>query len=343
MALCNVKFFKRVYKYSKNDYLHLYFGMGGFTLNLPEIQRDLGGKLEKMTSKQLILLALLASLIITVVIYFYLSGLENKDVQKAHKLKNVVVATVDIPERTMIREEMLKTVQMTEDVVQADAITDFNGAVGKIAKLKILQGDALTEKKLFTEGKMEGFIGAIPADRRAISIPITDITGISGFAKPGDYVDVILVSDKMQKNTVSGEMLLQNILLLAINKNGDVPDGKKDEKKEQMATATLAVAPETAVRLAAAQAHGTIYLVLRPFKPQDNFILTTSFSYHQAGQAATGETAPATAVTPQPAPYYPMQTSYSPLETTRADIPVVKPSHSIAVIRGNSVNTVEVQ
>jgi pilus assembly protein CpaB len=283
--------------------------------------------MEKMTPKQLILLAFAASFLVALLLYFYLSGLEDHQQKKAQVFTDVVVAVKDIPERSVLQGDMLKTVQMPTELIQPDAIMELKSAVGKTTKIKIIQGDSVTEKKLFADAGMEGFIGSIPYDKRAISISITDTTGISGFAKPGDYVDVMLITDKTHKNAISGEMILQSILLLAINKSSDLADDKKEAKKEQMSTATLAVSPEDAVQLAVAQSQGTIYLVLRPFKPKDSFILQTEVLAHQYGQA-----------TAEPAPDRPAQAPL-PQET-----PVMKiPSYSIPVIRGNVVNTVEVR
>lgn len=296
-------------------------------MNFSELPKSI---VEKMTPKQLILLAFSASLLVALLLYFYLSGLEDHQQKKEQVLTDVVIAARDIPARSVIQDDMLKTVNMPAELIQADAILELKSAVGKTVNIKILQGDVITAKKLFTDAGMEGFVGSIPYDKRAISISITDTTGISGFAKPGDYVDVMLITDKTHKNAISGEMILQSILLLAINKSSDTVDDKKEAKKEQMSTATLAVSPEDAVQLAVAQSQGTIYLVLRPFKPKDNFILQTEVLAHQYGQAMAAPEQPVIA---------PPAQALLPLET-----PVMKiPSYSIPVIRGNVVNTVEVR
>lgn len=314
-------------------------------MNLPELPRNFTEKLEKMTSRQLLLLAFVTSIVVTIVIYLYLAGKEAEPVQKSQTLRTVVVATVDIPERTVIREEMLKVVHMPADVMQADAIVDLSSVIGKVAKFRILQGDVLTEQKLFSDRKMEGFIGAIPDDKRAISIPVTDITGVSGFAKPGDYVDIMLISDKLSKNTISGEILLQNILLLAINKEHEVAEGKKENAKEQLTTATIAVSPEDVVKIAAAQSQGTIYLALRPFKPKNTFILMNRQFYRQLARDEDKPEKTASSVTENvPRSAYPdrMQAAPPMIEPPRGDV-VKNRSHQITVIRGNAADTVQVK
>ncbi len=313
-------------------------------LHLPEITKHLMEKLEMMAPKQLIILAFCASFIVGLLIYTYLSGLETKQVVVSNEsFTDVLVAAVDIPERTVIREEMLKTVHMPSELVPPGAIKDMSAAAGKVAKLTILQGDSITENKLFGDVTKEGFIASIPADKRAISIAITDITGISGFAKPGDYVDVMVINDKKQKNTVSGEMILQNILLLAINKTSEIADDKKDDKKDQMVTATVAVSPEDALRLAVAQTKSTIYLALRPFKPKDSFILTTEVVVHQFDEGTTANQN--TVANPSPPLDYRAARGDSPTkaETAQPETKTKQGTDSVTVIRGNALSSVAVR
>ena len=149
---------------------------------------------------------------------------------------------------------------------------------------------------------MLGFAGIIPSDSRAITVPISNITAVAGFLNPGDYVDVMLVETNGE-GLSKGEILFQNVLLLAINRNGTKPDpnapppppkegqdGEKKEGEEQqtqgdgvnaspddMNMATLALTPPEALELAAKSQHGTIYLAMRPFKPADTFVTDTEY------------------------------------------------------------------
>ena len=320
-------------------------------MSLAKLRKRFMTKIENMTTRQLILLALGTSILLTASVYFHLSGMESSQPPGQVNSSNVVVAVANISPKTELRAEMLKTVAMPTNLVPPGALTDLNDALGKIAKVDILPGDALTEKKLFAENRQAGFRGAIPDDLRAISVPITDTTGLSGFAKPGDAVDVILVSDKLYRNTVSSEMILQNVILLGINKGSDdgLAGGKKDELREPLSTATLAVSPEDAVRLAGVQSEGTIYLVLRPFKPKDGFLLLppnlTALASMGAGPTAQPNPAPAAAVAappltaPSAAEAQPPAYSAEP----RSAAPPKPPAESIEVIRGNAVSTVEIR
>jgi pilus assembly protein CpaB len=278
---------------------------------------DFSELLEKFSLRQLILLAVAASVLITGIVYFVLLNMSHEDnAQEKTVMVRVVVAKEDIPQRTIISESMLKMVSFPSGIMPPGAVTDMGSIVGKPARVPIMQDDVLTDRKVLTDVRMAGFTGAIPPDCRAVSIGITDITGVSGFARAGDYVDVMLISDKKDKQGISGEIILQNVLLLALNKTADSVDkpvseqindkdkkGNKDNNgpqpaKEPMSSATLAVRPEEALRLAVAQKEGQLYLVLRPFKPTDMFVLETGYFALQAADAPA----------PQPAASMPADT-----------------------------------
>lgn len=336
-------------------------GRGLFFVGLPQLPKQWVAKLEKMTARQLIFLALGISVLLSTAIYMQLSSMEETQNKAAQEMVTVVVAAKDIPAKTQIRAEMLKTIAMPADLVPPNALTDINALLGKFSKVDILAEDIVTDKKFFEDARLSGFRGMIPADMRAISLSITDITGISGLAKPGDKVDVIFVSDKLYKNAVSSEMLLQNVLLLALNKDSeagtDVNSSVKSPteglpvKKEsgQMVTATLAVTAEEAVRLAGIQSQGTIFLALRPYEPKDGFLLippkVVPLEGNNGGTPVMAQTPlPGnTAAAPPPQAYVSPQAS-SPAVQVREESPssqetiAASDTDGIEVIRGNTVS-----
>ena len=111
-----------------------------------------------------------------------------------------------------------------------------------------------------------------------------------------------------------------------------------------MATATVALKPADALKLAAESQEGTLYLVLRPFKPRDMYTFDTDYAGvpQGNGQAASSSSAPS-APQPAPAPSYsapqpaPSSGGYSaPSSSSSGDsassMPVL--GRTIEVIRG---------
>ena len=201
----------------------------------------------------------------------------------------VVTAAVDIPAQTIIQESMLKTTQVPQDMVSTTAVRDPSKLVGKVTRVDVLADDIMTDKKFFHNAEQIGFVGMIPPDCRAISIGISDITSVSGFIDPGDYVDVMMVYES--GGEIHSEIILQNVLVLAMGKKAVQTykeilegaaagttnvNGNAGEKSTSMAT--LALHSDEILQIAAAARKGTLYLVMRPFRPDSEYVSDVAYS-----------------------------------------------------------------
>ncbi len=266
--------------------------------------------MERLTPRQLLIACGVVALLIFLLIYFTLTRLTAEKPKptptptpKQVQVKDVTVVTAktSIPERTLIREEMLSLKTVPSNKVPNGALLRTTDLVGRPSKVAINQGEVITTQKVFASILDMGLSGRIPPECRAITVGISDVTGVAGFAQPGDYVDVMLVSSQVENNKVVSEMILQNVLLLAINKqvenNNNTPSqnnaNDKDKAKNQNAgnqpkvtgnpaMATMALVPEDALKLAAKAQLGQIYLVLRPYRPSNGISDDTYYSVTKA-------------------------------------------------------------
>ena len=262
--------------------------------------------MERLTPRQLLLICGVVALIIFLLIYFTLSRLtaekpkpapQQQPVTKQTQIKDVTIVTAktSIPERTLIKEEMLTIKTMPSDKAPNASFMRTTDLIGRPTRVAIAQGEVITVQKVFASVLDMGLSGRIPPECRAITVGISDVTGVAGFAQPGDYVDVMLVSSQVENNKVVSEMILQNVLLLAINKQVEntnaapVQNNSKDKGKNQNAViqpkvtgnpamATMALVPEDALKLAAKAQLGQIYLVLRPYRPSNGVSDDTYYS-----------------------------------------------------------------
>ena len=326
-----------------------------------KISRFFTGLSEKITYRHWVILAAVASVALGLLVFAGLnSSLGGDEKPTQVDMVHVVVAKQDIAPKTIIKESMVELREMPASVVSNDAARSVGDIVNKPAKVQIMKDDIVTTRKVLMDITMAGFTGDIPPECRAVSIAITDVTGVAGFAKPGDYVDIMLIAKGDEKMT--GRIVLQDVLLLAINKTanvkqntgtangdtkktGDGSDSKtKDSAKEtgndsapigDLATATLAVLPEDALKLITEAQEGTLYLALRPYKPRDKFTTDTKYIHYSttktsktaapAAAPAPVQSAPAPARQPamqQPAP------AAAPMPSTPAR------SGGVEVIRG---------
>lgn len=307
----------------------------------------------KMSPRKLILLCAFFALMIFIILYSTLSSFEDKKEEKTPEAAGVAVieAATDISPRTVITDDMLKASVVPESLLPPGALTDKKLIVGHKAGVTILAGDVITRRKLDVSAAA-GFQGLIPEGMRALSFGINDISGVSGFAKPGDHVDILLISSQDGKNRVTSKMLLRDVLLLAINKSSmgqgyvapkkDDKDGKDESNGNKMPTAprrtdtssmgtpavaTVALSPYDAAKLTASLQVGQVQLMLRP---ADGAAETESVAYY---------------VIPLPDPQPPAAPSYAPYPPQGAPQPQVEISggqtgtagSGIEVIRGTSV------
>lgn len=323
-----------------------------------KINRFFADLSEKITYRHWVLLAGAASLVLGLLVFAGLNGMGANEEAKPVNTIHVVVAKQDIAPKTIIKESMVELREVPASMVSDDAVREVSDIINKPAKVEILKDDIISTRKVLMDITMAGFTGDIPPECRAISIAITDVTGVAGFAKPGDYVDVMLIAKGDEKMT--GRIVLQDVLLLAINKTaeqkqkavgdgssgdtkktGDSADSKnqsdkknadapKDEAISDLATATLAVLPEDALKLITEAQEGTLYLALRPYKPRDKF--TTDTRYIHYSTTKTAKSSGTRTATPAPAVVRPAVQQSTPVPTPAPKAPV----GGVEVIRGTT-------
>ena len=243
-------------------------------------------RLNDLRPRQLLMLAGGAALIMFLAIYAGMKFLQEDEAAKQAEKKvqtvQVVVAKVNIPSRTRIQETMLQLKEMPVDLAPEGSIKSFKDVLDVQVKVSIFAGDILTIQKVFAEKSDEGFIATIPLDSRAVSISVNDITSVAGFAKPGDFVDLLLVEKSQFSATTT--VILQNVQLLSINKDMTGTNVVNDAGVttttaiNNPSIATFALRPEDVLKLVSASKLGEIYMSLRPSKPRNMYVGETEYT-----------------------------------------------------------------
>ncbi|MBQ7453810.1 MAG: Flp pilus assembly protein CpaB, partial [Selenomonadaceae bacterium] len=289
-------------------------------------------KFNNMQPRQLLILAGVAAFLMFAALFLGVNMMTKQEVviqteqpaPPAIETVSVVVAKTNIQPRTRIQESMLQMKDLPVNMVPEGAIKSFDDVKNVQIKVSIFAGDVLTIQKVFAEASDEGFAGSIPANCRAISINVNDVTGVAGFAKPGDRVDLLLVEKGQHSATTN--LLLQNVPILSINQDstGSAPVGENGVPTQVAVNptiATFALPPEDALKLISASKLGEIYLSLRPAKPQATYVEPMEY---------TIESVNAPRSTPAPAPVIP---STAP----PAQIPAAPSTPKIEIIAGDQI------
>ena len=178
----------------------------------------------------------------------------------------VVVAANDINLGQRLTPEFVKLVDWPSGSIPAGAFTDPQKLDGRVLKTSAQRGEPLLEAKLAPVGTMGGLSAVIGEGKRAITVRVNDVIGVAGFALPGNYVDIIVNTQKdgtaaagdAQDRNIS-KIVLEKILVLAVAQEV----GRDDTKPRVVNAVTLEVSPEQAEKIDLARSVGTLSLVLR--------------------------------------------------------------------------------
>ena len=301
-------------------------------------------KLNDLRPRQLLMLTGGAAILMFIAIYATMIFLQSEeadknDNKKAVETVQVVVAKVNIPPRTRIQENMLQLKAMPVDMVPEGVIKSFKDVIDVQVKVSIFAGDILTIQKVFAERNDEGFIATIPLDSRAVSISVNDITGVAGFAKPGDFVDLLLV--EKSEYSVTTNILLQNVQLLSINKDmtgaNAVTEGAATTSTTAInnpSIATFALRPEDVLKLVSASKLGEIYMSLRPTKPTNAYVGEMEYTIDSINTPPKPEPKPEPEPVETPMPIIPA----NPTPVLPApQIPATPQAPKIEIIQGDQV------
>jgi len=182
---------------------------------------------------------------------------------QAAKTVRVVVATRDMPVGTLLKPTDLKTVNYPEKDVPKGVVFKADDAVGRvlIAPLNMNEPVLNGAGKLTARTSVEGVSATIEPGYRAVSVPITDVSGVAGLVQPGSKVDVLFTRPgSMAEATTS--TILQNVKVLSTGRLA--PAGQTpDPKAPRSPVVTLVLTPEDAQKLELAKNQGKISLSLR--------------------------------------------------------------------------------
>jgi len=295
----------------------------------------------KLSNKGLLSIALVLSLVTSFLIYTYLKSASNKEIVGVP----VMVAKVEIPPKTKITPDMVQEIKVPAEYLQPGAVSSLNNVVGIISRERILSGEQITERRLVLEGKAVGFTGVIPRDKRAITVAVNEITGVAGFVKAGDYIDLVVTFDGGTVGDHVSQVLLQNILVLASNRETEegvtqTTNSSAPKEPVKATTVTLAVTPDEAAKITLAEEKGKIRLALRPYLPINGIVVANAVTptdlvgvqvspVHNSSQAQSSSPQ-----SPPPPVTYQQPPVQEKPKTSEYDGPGIK------MIRGTKVQTV---
>jgi pilus assembly protein CpaB len=224
-------------------------------------------------------------------------------VPRAEKTVAILAAAHDMPSGTRLQKGDLKTIRVPEKDMPKTAILDEKLALDRPLLYPVNTNEPITTFKIASATGAEGLPSAIEIGKRAISVPITDTSGVAGLIQPRAHVDVLFTRPGSMTEAVT-TTILENVIVLAIGRNTEGTSAAAPAAAVTQSTAarpqsaTLLVTPAQARTLELAKNEGKISLALR--NPLDHDAVVDSSA--TTSRALYGDFTPASKADPRSQP-----------------------------------------
>ena len=186
----------------------------------------------------------------------------------------VLVARKPLPVGSMIEADSLSYQAWPKELIQGAYFTqgapdsDPQQMIGMVVRNAITAGQPVTRGTLVGP-KDRGFLAAaLGPGMRAVTVPVTQTSGVAGFVFPGDRIDMVLTQQ------VDGggdgpplkvsETIVRNLRVLAADQRIETAKDKEGNTEVRPSqTVTLEATPRIAEKIAVAQSMGQLSLALR--------------------------------------------------------------------------------
>ncbi|MGE0762786.1 MAG: Flp pilus assembly protein CpaB [Bdellovibrionales bacterium] len=226
-----------------------------------------------------------AALFAVFLLYSYTEQKSRDVLEKYGKKSRVVTAAKDINEMETIDESMLELVERPDSFREPTAVSDPEAAVGLVALAPIKKGEQILESKIMRPGPVTGLALQVAPSKRAVTLPIDEMRGVSKLINPGDRIDLVAALDVGKGASQRREVktLMQDVTVLAtgVRITNELPRlyermGKDDYIKNlrgdtTFSTITIEATPEETQKLIyiLSTSPGSLFVTLR--HPSDHF------------------------------------------------------------------------
>ena len=291
--------------------------------------------------------ALVLGLIAVLIANSYLTGRERQISSQLPQggMVSVAVASLPLAYGTDITPDKVKFVQYPAASLPPGSFRTMAELLpqGKrrVALRPILVNQPLLAGDLTGEGQNASIAALLPDGMRALTVRINDVSGVAGFVKPNDTVDVLITRAPINGNgegTQVTDVLLQNVRVIAMGTQTAGADGKPSPTN----STTLEVNPLDAQKLVLGQQLGQLSLALRKPGEEQNIPKVETVSLADLRYSYYGSMPPGAkpAATPAAAPVVTVHRPRPPV-VTRVVVPVPSTSR-VSITRGTESRDYEV-
>ena len=256
--------------------------------------------------------------------------------------KSILVARADIKRGQILRPEDMVWQVWPEGAIDKNYVVQGGPQQpetfgGWVARNPIGGGEPITESRIIAPGN-RGFLAAVlRPGMRAISVPVTITSGISGFIFPGEFVDLLLTYSVPPPASVEGakksnydhkaaETVLRDIRVIAIDQRLESKAGEAVPAH----TATFEVTPKQSEVIALASEIGKVSLSLRSLVPAPHEAALAENNAAATAEQNPGDSSIAASAT------YTIDSEISPLLPKVSQNKDVSTPDVVTILRGTS-------
>ena len=188
---------------------------------------------------------------------------EDIEARNRNKVKvKVVVPTENLDKGAILSSKNMAIREIPQQWAASGAITpaQFNRAEGAVLAYAANKGEAVTWSQIVGE-KAPIFSTKLDLGRRAVTVPVDEVSSISGMVQPDDLIDIVVSLKKDKRNYTF--TLLQSVRVLATGKKISPETKDVNGRPVTFTTVTLDTSPEDAKKLIAARQIGKVTALLR--------------------------------------------------------------------------------
>ena len=256
-------------------------------------------------------IALVIGLFAVIIANAYFTGREEQQeaIAEAQRLQRIVVASQDVGFGSPLSAANMRLVNWPAASVPNGAFTSMEDATrgGRVALRPIVVGEPVLASKVSGTDGRAVLSANLPKGKLAYTIPINTTSGVAGYVRPGDVVDVFLTrpipGDGATANDKMTDVVLEAVPVLAVDQVAD----EKATEAEPAKNATLEVDSYGAQKLALSIQLGALSLGLRNVADTQTGARSTviprqlSASNYYIRDRSRTQSAPASVPAPRPA------------------------------------------
>lgn len=188
---------------------------------------------------------------------------------------NVLVAKANLPQGLILAREHVQWMPWPEKGVAKNFLMEgrdkVDDIIGHVVRGGIIASEPIAKGRVIAPGD-RGFMAAVlHPDMKAVSIRVKPETSVSGFVKPGDFIDLLLLHEAIPSTAEKpvehkiAETILTDIRVIAVDQRPDDLSGDASVSK----TVTLEVTRKQAEIVTVATQIGQLSLILRSLARPD--------------------------------------------------------------------------